>query len=97
MHFFLLIFFGLLGIMGLHYKVDVGVFTGLGLLPWQVIRLKRGKNLNLLVLALCGILGSGYFIMVKGWKWLVVFILIILYNYWGHLQTQGSRGEEIGS
>ena len=88
MTIFLLIFFGLLGVSGLIFKVDVGVFTGLGLLPWQVIKLKKGKNLTLLLLILSGGLGSIHFLRAGEWKWLVGFILIILYNYWGYSQTQ---------
>jgi uncharacterized membrane protein len=88
MNFFFLIFFLFLGGMGLFYRNDVGVFVGFGLLPWQVIRLGKGKLLDLVAIIICTIIGISFFILTANWKFMVLFLFIQLYNLWGHYQTE---------
>ena len=83
MDIFLMIFFTILGIVGLIYKVDAGVFVGLSLVPWELIKIGINQTLNLIVIIICGILGSIFFIMIDAWILLVLFIFIQLYNGWG--------------
>lgn len=87
MNFFFLVFFLFLGAMGLYYGSDVGVFVGFGLLPWQVIRSKRGKLLDILAIVICSLIGIVFFITTANWKFLGLFLFIQLYNLWGHFQT----------
>ncbi|MFW6035360.1 MAG: hypothetical protein ACOCRZ_03820 [Halothermotrichaceae bacterium] len=86
MNIFFLLFFIFLGAVGLYYQADAGVFVGLGLIPWQVIRMKLSKKINLTAIIICGLVGIGYFVYIKDWVFLILFIFIILYDYWGHLR-----------
>ena len=89
MNVFLLIFFTAIGISGIMYKVDAGVFVGLSLIPWQIIRLKYSKKLNIIAIIVTAVMGSTYFMYVKNsWKLLLLFLFIELYNYWGHKNTK---------
>lgn len=88
MNLFLLIFFIIIGIAGLYFKVETGVFVGLGLIPWQVIRMKKSKKMNLLAIIITGIAGSIFFALIREWVLLGLFIFIEFYNYWGHTRTK---------
>ncbi|MTI59723.1 MAG: hypothetical protein FH762_06990 [Firmicutes bacterium] len=94
MSFFLSVFFMFIGIVGLIYKVETGVFVGFGLLPWQIIRLKKGSNYNIIAIVLSTVIGSGFFIVVREWVLLFLFLFIQGYNYWGHLQTEKREDNE---
>ncbi|HLV10017.1 MAG TPA: hypothetical protein VKY40_07405 [Halanaerobiales bacterium] len=87
MHIFFMIFFLFLGSMGLFYGNVVGVFVGFGLLPWQVIRLGKGRVLNLAAICISALIGIVFFIMISRWEFLALFIFIQLYNLWGHYQS----------
>lgn len=99
MNWFLFILFLIISITGLIYKVDTGVFVGLGLLPWQVIRFRVSKNLNLVTIILTTIAGTVFFLYMDNWVLLVLFLIIELYNYWGHRNTpirkNGEKEEKI--
>ncbi len=89
MNIFLLIFFLIIGIAGFVYQVNAGVFIGFSLIPWQVIRLKYSKKLNLIAILITAVTGSIYFIYLKGsWKLFVLFLFVELYNYWGHRKIE---------
>ncbi|ACL69064.1 hypothetical protein [Halothermothrix orenii] len=92
MNVFLLIFFILLAIAGLIFKVDAGVFAGLGLATWQVIRLRINKTLNLVTILITTIMGSVYFYITDNTLFLILFIFIELYNLLGHISI--TRREE---
>ncbi len=89
MNVFLLILFTAIGLSGIIYEVDAGVFVGLSLIPWQIIRLRYSKKLNIIVIVITAVIGSTYFMYVKNsWKLLLLFLFIELYNYWGHRHTK---------
>ncbi len=90
MDFLLLIIFVLVGIAGLIFKVETGVFVGLGLFPWQILKLKMNKKLILTSIISAGIIGSIYFIMQGEWLIFALFIFIQSYNYWGFLNLDRS-------
>jgi len=93
MNYFLLILFAGIGISGIFYKVDAGVFVGLSLLPWQIIRLRYSKKLNITAIIITAIVGSTYFMYVrKSWKLLLLFLFVELYNYWGNRNTEIKKG-----
>lgn len=87
MNIFLLVFFMVIAILGLIYRVDTGVFVGLSLIPWQVIRLKLGEKINLAVIMITTVGGSIFFIYLQKWLLLLLFLGIESYNYWGHLRS----------
>ncbi len=85
MNIFLLIIFTVVGIAGLVFNVDSGVFIGLGLIPWQVLKIKFRKKIVLTAIILTTLVGGGYFIYFEKWVITALFIFIQLYNYWGLL------------
>ena|SRR5690554_2471886 len=87
MHIFFMVFFLFLGSMGLFYSNEVGVFVGFGLLPWQVIRLGKGRVFNLTAISISALIGIGFFIMISRWEFVALFVFIQLYNLWGHFQS----------
>lgn len=88
MNIFLLIIFAVVGIAGLVFNVDSGVFIGLGLIPWQVLKIKFRKKIVLTVIILTTVVGGGYFIYFEKWVITALFIFIQLYNYWGLLNAE---------
>ena len=80
MNIFFSIFFSIVGITGLFYQVDAGVMAGLGLLPWQFVKMKT-KKLCLIVIIISSLAGISYFIVNKEWLLAGLFLLIQLYNY----------------
>ena len=94
MNIFLLILFLILGISGLFYNVDTGVFVGFGLMPWQVIRLRISKKINIIAILISTIIGFIYFAFInRNWVFLALFLFIMLYNYWGHKHTRTDQNE----
>lgn len=90
MNLFFFIFFIILGIVGLIYNNEIGVFVGFGLFPWQIIRMKKGRTYNLMAIVISALAGGIFFIVNSNWKLLIVFIFIMLYNYWGHYSLNNS-------
>lgn len=88
MDFFMLIFFLIVGIAGLIFNNVIGVFIGFGLVPWQIIKLRKSKKLNLISIIVTALIGIIFFIYVKEWVLLALFIFIEVYNYWGHINTK---------
>lgn len=88
MNTFFLILFLVIGVSGLIYHVDTGVFVGLGLVPWQVIRMKKSKKLNLIAIIITTIAGSIFFALYKKWDLFFLFLFIEGYNYWGSTRTK---------
>ena len=88
MNIFLLIIFAVVGIAGLVFNVDSGVFIGLGLIPWQVLKIKFRKKIVLTAIILTTLVGGGYFIYFEKWVITALFIFIQLYNYWGLLNAE---------
>lgn len=85
MNLFLLIVFLIVGISGLFYNVDSGVFIGLGLIPWQVLKIKIKRKFVLTAIIISSIIGLGYFVYHSKWLISALFVFIQLYNYWGYL------------
>ena len=80
---FLFIFFLIIGIAGLIFRVDAGVFVGAALVPWELIKLNVNNKLTVTVLALSTIAGATYFILMGVWHLLGLLLLIEIYNIWG--------------
>lgn len=89
MYIFLAIFFTIVGLAGLYYQVDAGVMAGLGLLPWQFIRMKTEKY-TLLVMIIATLAGIIYFILTNEWLLAGLFLLVQLYNYRGYLKSNST-------
>lgn len=85
MNWLLLIIFILVGVAGLFYNVDSGVFIGLGLIPWQILKINFKRKFILTSIIISSILGLGYFIYYSKWLIASLFVFIQLYNYWGYL------------
>ncbi|ADO77711.1 hypothetical protein [Halanaerobium praevalens] len=85
MNLFLLIIFLIVGISGLIYNVDSGVFIGLGLIPWQILKIKIKRKFVLTAIIISSIIGLSYFIYNAKWLIAALFVFIQLYNYWGYL------------
>jgi hypothetical protein len=88
MSYFLFIIFFFVGITGLVYKVDSGVFIGFGLIPWQIMRFGISKKLNLASIVITLMIGGIYFLILHKWSFLFLFIFIQAYNFWGFLNTR---------
>ncbi len=88
MNILLLVIFTLVGIAGLVYKVDSGVFIGFGLIPWQILKIKLKKKWVLSAIIITTLIGGGYFIYLNKWLITALFIFIQLYNYWGLLNAE---------
>jgi len=84
---FLLVIFIIVGIAGLIFQVEAGVFIGLSLAPWQIIKLELGKKISLYVIILSTIIGSIYFISISRWLLFLLYLLVESYNYWGYKKT----------
>ena len=65
MDFILMIFFIIITGAGLMYNNEIGVFVGLVLAPWQLIKLRKNKMLNLIVITIASITGVIYFIIMQ--------------------------------
>ncbi len=88
MDMFMLIFFSIVGTAGLIYNNEIGVFVGLGLVPWQIIKLQKSKKLNIIAISITSIIGVVFFIYIKQWILLFLFLFIEAYNYWGHINIE---------
>ena len=88
MNILLLFIFAAVGFAGLFYNVDSGVFIGLGLIPWQVLKIKLRKSWVLAAIIITTVIGGGYFLYFKKWIITALFIFIQLYNYWGLLNAE---------
>ena len=84
---FVAVFFALLGILALIYGVEIGVFVGLALFPWQIIKIKKNKNLSLIIIALCSISGITFLAIRQQWLFLLFFVFLQVYNYWGAINV----------
>jgi hypothetical protein len=84
---FLLVIFIIVGVAGLIFQVEAGVFIGLSLAPWQIIKLELGKKISLYVIILSTIIGSIYFISISRWLLFLLYLLVESYNYWGYKKT----------
>ncbi|MFW5998536.1 MAG: hypothetical protein ACOC4G_08950 [Bacillota bacterium] len=84
MHIFLFLLFLILGLAGLIYKVDTGVFVGFSLIPWELIKIGINRKLILAALTVCSLAGLIFFIMIKEWVLFLLFILVQFYNVWGY-------------
>ncbi|MFW5992471.1 MAG: hypothetical protein ACOCQN_04695 [Halanaerobiaceae bacterium] len=82
MYILLAVFFAVLGVAGLYFSVDAGVMAGLGLLPWQFIGMQ--SKFAPVVLILSALAGVTYFIYIRDWLLVVLFILVQSYNYYGY-------------
>lgn len=91
MHYLLAVVFAFSGIGGLIYQAEIGVFAGLGLLPWQLGRAGVPARLYQLIAAFSVIAGLIFFILVEMWFWLFAYIFISLYNIWGYFRFFGEK------
>jgi len=81
MDIFLGVLFFLVGSAGLAFKNNVGVFVGLGLLPWHMIKLLKGKTINQVIIIISALIGTVFFALQKEWLVMALFIFIQTYNY----------------
>lgn len=88
---FLAIFFFIIGITGLVFQNNAGVFAGLSLFPWQMIKLMKGKLHSFIIIIISGITGTIFFVLKKEWPLVLLFLFIQLYNYWGYLNIKKKR------
>ncbi len=86
MHYVLAVVFAFSGIGGLIYQAEIGVFAGLGLLPWQLARAGVPRRIYQLIAAFCMIAGLIFFLLAAMWLWFFAFIIISLYNVWGYFR-----------
>lgn len=85
MNLFLLLIFIIVGVAGLFYNVDSGVFIGLGLIPWQILKINLKRKFVLTAIILSSFAGLAYFLYYSKWLIAALFVFIQLYNYWGYL------------
>ena len=83
MNLFLFILFLIIGIAGLVFKVDAGVFVGLSLMPWELIKMELEKKFIITAIVLTSLIGSIFFISRGQWQLFAFLILVELYNVWG--------------
>lgn len=88
MDFILMIFFVILTGVGLIYNNEIGVFVGLVLAPWQLIKLRKNKKLNLVVIIIASITGVIFLIIKQKWIMLILFLLIEIYNFWANKKIE---------
>lgn len=93
MNIFLAVLYFLIGIAGLVFKNNVGVFVGLSLFPWQMIKLLKGKTINLGVIIISGIIGAVFFALQKEWLIMALFLFIQTYNYLAYYKVSKDEGE----
>ena len=84
MDLFLAVVFGIIGIAGLIFGNDIGVFIGLGLLPWQLIKVKLSDIIVLGVIIINFSAGIIYFFINNNWGFLIGYFVVMAYNYWGY-------------
>lgn len=84
MHIFLFIFFLALAAAGLIFQVDMGVFVGLSLTPWELIKIGIPQKLILFIIILSALTGSIFFLFRSQWILTGLFLLVQLYNGWGY-------------
>ncbi len=84
MDLFLAVGFLIIGVAGLVFGNDIGVFIGLGLLPWQLIKVKFSDIIVLGVIIITFSAGIIYFLMNNNWGFLLGYFLVMAYNYWGY-------------
>ncbi len=91
MNYVLAVVFAFSGIGGLIYGVETGVFIGLGLLPWQLIRIGVSSQYYRVLTAICALAGVIFFVINNMWYWLLAFVFICLYNLWGYIRFYGDK------
>ncbi len=88
MNKFLFILFSLLGIAGLIFQVEAGVFVGAALVPWELIKMNVKDKFIIISLVLCTIIGIIYFIIFGFWYLLGLLVVVELYNIWGYFNQE---------
>lgn len=74
MNLILVIFFIILGIAGLIFGVDAGVFIGFSLFPYQFSKMKINKSINNILIGIGSLIGSVYFLWSKNWLLFGLFL-----------------------
>ncbi|AZR72139.1 hypothetical protein BBF96_01250 [Anoxybacter fermentans] len=85
-HIFLLVLFIIVGVAGLIYRVDEGVFIGLTLAPWEVRIVlaffgKVNQKLVKMLIIIAGIIGVIYFLLQSRWAWALAMAGVQGYIY----------------
>ena len=88
MNKFLFVLFLLLGIAGLIFQVETGVFVGVALVPWELIKMNVQDKFIIFSLVLCTLIGAIYFIIFSFWYLLGLLVLVVLYNVWGYFNRE---------
>jgi len=70
----LVVFFIILGIAGLVFGVDAGVFIGFSLFPYQFSKMKINQSINNILIGIGALIGSVYFIWTNNWLLLGLFL-----------------------
>ncbi|MFW6287395.1 MAG: hypothetical protein ACOC2J_01430 [bacterium] len=96
MNLILVIFFVLVGIAGLVFQNNVGVFVGFALFPFQFSKMKKSEKANNIVLGIAAVLGSVYFILTKEWLLLALFLVsqVLTYNASQHMMEAEEQIKE---
>jgi len=90
-HYLLAFIFAFSGIGGLIFQAEIGVFVGLGLLPWQLGRAGAPRILYQVSGLFAVLAGLVYFLLAGMWFWLFAYIFISIYNIWGYFRFYGEK------
>ncbi len=96
---FLLVLFIFVGIFGLVFKVDEGVFIGLALIPWQVRVVlaffkKKNRRLIEILIWVSVIVGVAYFIF-RG-RWIPAIAMFGVQSYVYKIISKPAKKETTG-
>lgn len=92
----LVIFFIIIGIAGLIFRVDAGVFIGFSLFPYQYTRMSINEKVNNIMIGIGSIIGTVYFIWTRNWILVVLFLFsqALTYTASQHLMKDGNNNKD---
>lgn len=92
MHYFLAVFFFILGTAGLILRNNTGVFAGLGLFPLEMVKISGGKRVGIVFIIVSTLTGAAYFALQE--EWLVMLLFIFVQSLNSSVYYKESRKEE---
>jgi len=92
----LVVFFIILGIAGLFFGVDAGVFIGFSLFPYQFSKMRINKSINNILIGIGALIGSIYFIWTNNWLLLGLFLFSqgLTFSASQHLMKEDNKNIE---
>lgn len=95
MNLILMIFFIIIGIAGLIFQVDAGVFIGFSLFPYQFIKMKINSSANDIMISIGALIGTVYFLWMKNWLLVALFLFshALTYTAGKHMTKEDNREE----